>query len=141
MRVRDVMTERPITIRRDKRMQAVHTILELGHFRHVPVVDEHGTLVGIVSQTDLLAASASVLDPAVPRAQRDLLLGGIAVERAMQPNVVTIDPDATVMAAARSMRRNRVNCLPVVERGKLVGIVTAFDLLGVVEILEVQPNA
>lgn len=140
MRVRDLMTERPITIRRDKRMQAVHSILEFGNFRHVPVVDEHGFLVGIVSQTDLLAASASVLDPATPRAQRDLLLAGIAVERAMQTDVVTIDPEATVIAAARSMRQHRVNCLPVVEQGKLVGIVTAFDLLGVVEGLAIQPT-
>ncbi len=132
MRVRDVMTSRPFTIRRDKRLQAVQSMLEWGAFRHVPVVDEHGFLVGVVSQTDVLKASASELDPDTPRAQRCLQLASVAVERVMRGEVVTADPDETVAEAAARMLRLRIHCLPVVELGRVVGIVTARDLLGVV---------
>ncbi len=126
------MTTKPRTIRRDKRMQAVHTIMDFGSFRHVPVVDENGYLVGIVSQTDLLAASASTMEPATPRAQRDLLLGFVPVEKVMQQDVVTAQPDMGVVEAAQLMREKRINCLPVIEGAHVVGIVTAFDLLGAI---------
>lgn len=131
MFVRDVMTSQPFTIRRDKRMRAVQDLMEWGRFRHVPVVDEHGFLAGIVSRTDLLAVSASVLDPTTPRAQREFLLAGVPIERVMRTDVVQVEPDCPVALAARHMREFGVSCLPVVEGGRLVGIVTAFDLLGV----------
>ncbi|MCA8948112.1 MAG: CBS domain-containing protein [Planctomycetes bacterium] len=127
------MTTNPQTIRRDKRMQAVNTIMEFGHFRHVPVVDENGFLVGILSQTDLLAASASTIDPATPRAERNQLLGFVPVEKIMQTDVVTADPEMDVVEAARLMREKRINCLPVLRAGHVVGIVTAFDLLAALE--------
>jgi len=132
MFVRDVMTKSPFTIRLDKRLQAVHSMLEWGAFRHVPVVDEHNFLVGVVSQTDVLKASASEFDGTTPRVERDQLLAGIPVTRVMQRGVVTAAPDDLVADAAFSMMHHRVNCLPVVERGRVVGIVTAVDLLGVV---------
>ena len=140
MLVRDVMTENPQTIRRDKRMQAVNTIMEFGSYRHVPVVDENDFLVGVVSQTDLLAASASTLDPNTPRAERDLALGFVPVEKVMHTEVVTADPDMSVAEAASLMRSNRINCLPVVRAGHVVGIVTAFDLLGALEALEIRAH-
>lgn len=138
MLVADVMTEKPQTIRRDKRMQAVNTIMEFGSFRHVPVVDESGFLVGIVSQTDLLAASASTVDPDTPRAQRNQLLGFVPIEKVMKADVVTVAPDADVAEAASLMREHRISCLPVVKGCRVVGIVTAFDLLGAFKVLDAR---
>jgi len=131
MRIAEVMTSKPFTIRRDKRLKVVQTIMEWGRFRHLPVVDQYDRLVGIVSQTDVLAASASTFDPETPRAQRELLLAEIPIEKVMQHNVIAADAAEPVAAAAKRMREHRVSCLPVVDKGKLVGIVTAFDLLAV----------
>ena len=136
MLVADVMTEKPQTIRRDKRMQAVNTIMEFGSFRHVPVVDENDFLVGIVSQTDLLAASASTVDPDTPRAERNQLLGFVPIHKIMKTEVITVAPDADVAEAADLMLANRINCLPVVKGCHVVGIVTAFDLLGAFKALD-----
>lgn len=135
MKIAEVMTRNPHTIRRDKRMQVVNTIMEMGNFRHVPVVDEHGALVGIVSQVNVLAVSASILDPATPLVQRNQLLAGIPVEKVMTADVIAVDPETSVKAAARCMREHRINCLPVVDRGRVVGIVTSSDMLRVLETL------
>jgi CBS domain-containing protein len=132
MFVRDVMTKKPFTIRNDKRLQAVSALFEWGKFRHVPVVDEHDVLVGVVSLTDVLKASSSELDPAKPAEQRRLELAWVPVSRAMTADVVTVAPDERIAVAASRMLEFKIDCLPVVERGRVVGIVTAFDLLGVV---------
>ena len=132
MRVSDVMTSRPFTIRHDRRLQAVQSMLEWGAFRHVPVVDDHDFFVGIVSQTDVLRAAASELDPETPKVEREQQLAGIRIDSVMRSDVVTVDPDTPLREAAHRMQQERINCLPVIERGRCVGIVTAYDMLGVV---------
>lgn len=132
MRVRDLMTPQPQTIRSDKTLRVVQSMLEWGQFRHVPVVDEVGRLVGVVSLTDVLRASASEFDVDAPRAERELRLARVSVRQAMNEPAVAVDPETLVGDAARCMQHYRINCLPVVENERVVGIVTAFDLLGAV---------
>ncbi|MFK7741709.1 MAG: CBS domain-containing protein [Planctomycetota bacterium] len=132
MYVRDIMTERPRTIRSDNQLNVAQSIFEMGDFRHLPVVDEQETLVGIVSRTDVLRAACSELAPNAEAGQREARLAGICIAEVMGQELLTTSPEVPVDEAARSMMRGRVNCLPVLEDDRLVGIVTSFDMLGLV---------
>ena len=132
MYVRDIMTARPRTIRSDSQLHVAQSLFEWGDFRHVPVVDDQGALLGIVSLTDVLRVSASELDESLPPAERVQQLAGVAITDVMNQQPITATPDMPVDEAARCMMRARVNCLPVVDRDQLVGIVTSFDMLGLI---------
>jgi len=132
MIVRDIMTARPRTIRATKQLHVAQSLCEWGDFHHVPVVDDQGALVGLVSLTDVLRASGSELDPSTPAAERERQLAEVPVAEVMREQPVTAAPDTPVDEAARCMMRARVNCLPVVDGDQLVGIVTSFDMLGLI---------
>lgn len=138
MLVRDYMTEQVFTLRVDKKLFIAQEIMEWAHVRHVPVVDREGRVVGIVSHRDLLKASIASVSTRVANLERDQHLWTIPVENVMRKDVRTISPDATVQEAARIMRGEKISCLPVVAQDKLVGILTEYDLLRIVEQLGEQ---
>jgi CBS domain-containing membrane protein len=131
MRVRDHMTAKVFTIRMDKKLLAVDEIMGWAHIRHVPVVDAQGQLVGLLSQRDVLRSTLS--DLASTPVDRRNQLGHVTLSDVMRREVLTIGPLESVQSAARLMRKHKYGCLPVVEDGKLVGIITEHDLLEVVE--------
>jgi CBS domain-containing protein len=91
------------------------------HVRHVPVEDDAGRLIGIVSHRDLLRLLA-----------RGVPAGGaepLAVSSVMRQNPLTVSPQTPTLEAINLMRTSKVGCLPVVEAGRLVGIITAYDFL------------
>ncbi len=133
MIVRDLMSAPVFTIRDDKRLRAVEEIMNWAHIRHVPVVDAHGTLVGIISHRDLLGAAVSTLAVKVSVADRAQQLSLGDVRSLMRKPAATIGPAEPVQQAARLMRHHKIGCLPVLEHDKLVGILTESDLLGIVE--------
>jgi CBS domain-containing protein len=132
MLVRDCMTVQVFTIRSDKKLVAVREIMNWAHVRHVPVVDGHGKLIGIVSHRDLLHAAISSAAE-VSEVERTRHLWKVAIEPIMRTDVQTIGPDDPVSKAALLMRCSKIGCLPVVADGRLVGIITEYDLLGIVE--------
>jgi CBS domain-containing membrane protein len=115
----------------DKKLLAVDEIMGWAHIRHVPVVDEKGKLVGLVSQRDVLRATLS--DLASTQVDRRNQLGHVTLAQVMRREVLTIGPDEDVQMAARMMRTHKYGCLPVVDSGRLAGIITEHDLLAVVE--------
>jgi CBS domain-containing protein len=136
-KVRNVMTHEVITIDEQApfteivRRMAVHKVSAL------PVINDDGRLVGIVSEADLLHKEEYQdredprhwLETRRERAARVKAAGRRAVD-VMSTPVVTIDPDATVAEAARRLARHRIKRLPVVDdQGRLVGIVSRADLL------------
>jgi CBS domain-containing membrane protein len=131
MHVRDHMTAKVFTIRMDKKLLAVDEIMGWAHIRHVPVVDEKGKLVGLLSQRDVLRATLS--DLASTSVDRRNQLGHVSLADVMRREVLTIGPDEPIQQAARLMRQHKYGCLPVVESGRLAGIITEHDLLAVVE--------
>lgn len=134
--VREVMTKRPLTIDREAPIGTAIAVMREREIRHLPVVDEEDRPIGIISDRDL---RGTVLAPAIaeylPPAARDRLqrLGeafeNLRVRDVMTWDVVTIAPDAPVAQAAALMFDRRLGCLPVMELGRLVGIVTERDIL------------
>jgi CBS domain-containing membrane protein len=132
MLVRDYMSTQVFTIRNDKMLVAAREIMNWAHVRHVPVVDPSGTVVGIISHRDLLHAAISSAT-GVSEVERTRHLWKVPIEPIMRTEVQTIGPDDSVHKAAMLMRRSKIGCLPVVADGKMVGIITEHDLLGIVE--------
>ncbi len=132
MRVRDCMTEKVFTIRHDKKMIAVQEIMNWARIRHIPVVDREDRLVGMLSHRDLLHAAISSV-AAAGQIERKQHLATIRIDDVMKTPVQTIGPDAPVQEAAQLMRQGKIGCLPVTVDGKLTGIISEYDLLGLVE--------
>jgi len=126
-RVRDIMQTKIVTISVTERLSTVEDIMTLGRVRHIPVV-HGGRLVGVLSQRDLLRASLSELGAFASEARR-AFLHAIEIDRVMSAPPITIGPEATVQLAARLMADHKIGCLPVVEEGELVGLVTETDVL------------
>jgi acetoin utilization protein AcuB len=136
MKVKDVMTGQPITIDADALVGVALVLMRTRHVRHLPVLDGAETMVGIVTDRDLRhAALAPALDEylSVPahRRLRQLgeTLGNLRVKDVMTWSVVTTGPEAPLTYAALIMFENRVGSLPVVEQGRLVGMLTEHDVL------------
>ena len=129
--VAQVMVSPVVTANPRDTLADIRTLSQRRQIRHVPVVDD-GKLVGIVTDRTLREASTH---PAVYNLLLDLLasLDRGTVEQIMVrgEEVVTVPPDISVKGAARLMRERKVGCLPVVQEGRLVGIVTTADLLAV----------
>jgi CBS domain-containing protein len=121
--VRQVMSTRLFTVRPNDIADYVASIMHWERLRHVPVEDDEGRLVGIVSQRHLLLllAQGSVLN----RAQ------DVQVQTIMQRDPITVTPQTPTLEAIELLKTKQIGCLPVIEDGKLVGIVTLFDLLTV----------
>jgi CBS domain-containing membrane protein len=130
--VRDWMSRPAMTLGPDRNVLMAKEIMDWGNVRHIPVVDGAGAVVGLVSQRDVLHASLSSVE-AIPEAARNISLCSIDVRKVMRSPVRTISPDAPVREAARIMRRQKLGCLPVVDHGKLVGIISEHDLLRLIE--------
>jgi CBS domain-containing protein len=117
-RVGDLMTTELFTVRPDDLMDVAASVMEWKHIRHVPVEDDRGTLVGLVSHRDILGLLA-----------RGKAGKPIAVKDVMRKSPLTIEPSASCAGALDLLRDGTLGCLPVVDSGKLVGIVTERDFL------------
>lgn len=128
MRVRDWMTPEPVTVTPQTSVMSARRILLAQGIRHLPVV-EGGRVVGMLSDADLLLRDSQMAQ-ALSALQSDLLGGRYRrVESIMITPVHVVRPDETVRAAAEKMGEGRVNSLPVVEDGALIGIITTTDCL------------
>jgi CBS domain-containing protein len=121
------MSRKVVSISADDSLRIVDEIMKLGHVRHLPVV-RRGELVGVVSQRDLLRASLSNV-MGIPSEEQQVFLEGVHISEVMSSPPVSVDPGATIQRAAHLMAEGKIGCLPVVEDGKLVGIVTETDVL------------
>ncbi|WP_066375122.1 MULTISPECIES: CBS domain-containing protein [unclassified Anabaena] len=142
--VADIMSSQPIVVRRETPLAEAIEILAEKRISGLPVVDDVGKLVGIISETDLMWQETGVTPPAYimfldsviylknPAAyERDLHKAlGQTVGEVMSKNPVTITPDKTVKQAAQLMHDRSVHRLPVLDStGQVIGILTRGDII------------
>lgn len=133
--VRSLMTRDVKTLTQDQLAgDAMHLIVE-GQIRHIPIVDgANHKLVGLVTETDLLrkVLHGRAMNP--QETYHQFLDAMLPVEDLMVKDVITLPPDAKVAEAASLFLKKQIRCVPVVdEKGKLLGIVTATDLMKLLE--------
>jgi acetoin utilization protein AcuB len=107
-------------------------IMEAHRVNQLPVVVDR-CVVGIITDRDLRAAFPSVFDSATFNRHKAHVSASdpkaITVEMVMTPHVLTLGPHDSIVEAARLMRRERLGALPIVERDRLVGLITRSDVL------------
>ena len=139
--VADVMTKQVITTAPDTPVEAVAKLLYERQISGVPVVDGQDHVVGILSEGDLIVNTAAIggdkprswwlrfFSDKESRAEDYLKAHGRTAADVMSRSPITIGPDASLAEVAQLMEKNRVKRLPVVEGGKLVGLVSRANLL------------
>ena len=109
-----IMTRHPETIHPDDTLAKAKEMMDAGGFRRLPVV-RGAEIVGMLTERNLRAHSGH--------------LGSTNVNVAMSVPVISVGPSTTVQDATRLMLRHKIGGLPVLDRDKLVGIVTSIDML------------
>jgi len=128
VRVSDVMTRPAVIFRGEMTVGAAVNAMRARKIRHAPVVDDKGALVGIVTDRDLRQA---VLEPAVAEEMEALgqTLRRRPVKDVMTWGVITAKPGTGIREAARLMHVNKIGALPVLEHGRVAGMLTGSDVL------------
>jgi acetoin utilization protein AcuB len=125
MKIRDIMTENPITVDRETSILEAMGIMKENKIRRLPVVDQ-GKLVGIVTEMMILEAFASPVTSLSIHQLRYLIE---KVKDIMAKNPITIPPDANYKDVLLLCQERGIGAFPVVHKGKLVGITTESDLV------------
>jgi len=128
MRVKDLMSKDVFVLYADDNLLLAEEMMQWKRIRHVPVVDRHYNLKGLVTHRDMLRASISTLAQ-LSRSESREVQTHILLQDIMQTQVFTISPEADITEAARVMWREKIGCLLVAEQGQLVGILTEADFL------------
>ncbi|MGA2404758.1 MAG: CBS domain-containing protein [Syntrophobacteraceae bacterium] len=143
LKAKDVMTRDVITVAPDTEVTAIAKLLLERHFNGVPVVNREGGLVGIVCQNDLIAEQKklpipsvfAILDAFIPiyppgKITKEMQkIAALKASEAMTPDPVTVGPETGIDEIASIMVNRSIHTIPVVERGKLVGIIGKEDIL------------
>jgi acetoin utilization protein AcuB len=134
MDVKDIMSRDPITIEPDAAVGTAIAVMIERKVRHLPVVDDRGGLIGIVTDRDLRSlamewAAEPYLSVAARRRLRGIeaTLENLRIKEVMTRDPVTTRPDMALSQAAALLLERHVGSLPVVDDSKLVGIITDRD--------------
>ncbi len=139
IKVEDMMTRHPHTLSQTHTLRDAKAMMEALDIRHIPVVDTNERLQGLVTQRDILAAQESSLqlDKVDQSDPLDTLLANM-----MHTNIMTAKPRAGLKESAIYMQKHKVGCLPVVNKERLVGIITDSDFVTIaINLLELQEEA
>lgn len=125
--VADIMTREPYTLTPDASVADAHELMQQHHIRHIPIVSPDGSLVGVVSHRDVLAASDSrLLRRGEPGKEAYVALSSV-----MSSPAKTVEETDRLRGTALKLKQHRVGCLPVVRDGIPVGIITDSDFVEV----------
>jgi acetoin utilization protein AcuB len=130
MYVGRVMRTELITVHPDMPLSKAKDLIAEKQINHLLVVNDTGELTGILSDRDIKqswASSATTLSVH----ELNYLLSKLTVGMVMAKKIISIPPNTTIERAALIMQQNRINALPVIDKGKLAGIITTFDVMSV----------
>jgi acetoin utilization protein AcuB len=126
-KVGDYMTPEPQTLGIGHSLLDAVLMVRRAGFRHIPIVDD-GRLVGLISDRDLARFAPSMLVPLSPE-EYNHVFESTEIGKVMNKNPLTTSPGTLLAEAVDLITTNRLGCLPVVENGTLVGILTKADLI------------
>ena len=143
LQARDILTKDVITATPETTVTEVAALLEQHRISGVPVVDAGGRVVGVITQSDLVARARDLeLPPAIALFDLRVFLEtpshfkkrlekmlGVTVDEVMTPSPITVSPETPVKEIAALMDRKKVHTLPVLAGGKLVGVIGKIDLI------------
>lgn len=125
--VADIMTENVEVLHVGDDLAAAGEVMKRERIRHLPVVDRDNRLVGLVTHRMILGAWISHGRP--NRERPEEVAADVPVEMVMERDVTTLSPDMPAVAAAGILEDYKYGCLPVLEEGRVVGIVTEADFV------------
>lgn len=134
--VTTLMTASPLCVSPTDTMQTVHNLFHENAFHHLPVTDQHGRLVGMVSYTDYMRSVRSLFNAPGETSADSRFLSSILVQDVMTDThkLIALDTKATLIDALRLFKANRFHAVPIIgKHNKLEGILSVFDLLRAME--------
>jgi len=140
-KIRDLMTSPVYSLRETDTLQSARVLMDKKRIRHVPITSSDNRFLGLITNRDVLANTISHLANIDPATQ-DEIDAGIPLQEIMRTDVRTLSPDQKVREAAHVLFHNKYGCLPIVENGKLVGIITEADFLQLtIQLLDAMDQA
>jgi CBS domain-containing membrane protein len=132
--IKEIMAASPLTLRPEDTLDLANDLISLGRIRHIPVLDD-GRLVGLLSDRDLIGTAASQIF-GLKQKSKSALLKSVLIKDIMKKKVITVTSETKIGSAAHLMADKKIGCVPVMDDGRLVGLVTTTNILRYVEGLE-----
>ncbi|MGP0564667.1 CBS domain-containing protein [Nitrospina sp. 32_T5] len=143
LKARDVMTSKVVTVKKDLTLRELSNLFLAHRVNGFPVVDDDGTLIGVVTEKDLIEQNKNLHIPTVialfdaviylesdEKFEKEVKrFTGTRVEDIFQQDVLTVEPDTDMNEVATLMANHDIHTLPVVEDGKLVGVIGKVDVI------------
>ncbi|MBT5549848.1 MAG: CBS domain-containing protein [Nitrospina sp.] len=140
---RDIMTQDVVTVNKDQPISDLSKLFIENHFNGVPVLDDSGKILGVVTQGDLIEQNKNLHIPTVialfdavlfleseKKFESDVKkLTGSKIEDIYHSSLITVSPDADLSEITTLMAENDVHTLPVLDGDKLVGIIGKKDVI------------
>jgi len=123
-----IMSSKIITLQKDDELETAELLFKKHKIRHIPVV-ENEAIIGMLSYTDLLRISFADAVDETEMEIESLVYNMFTIEQVMAKNVITVPSDASIKHVALILAQKEFHALPIVDDGRLVGIVTTTDLI------------
>ena len=125
------MTDQVKAVNLNTGLLEIRDIFETNDFHHIPVLNDEKKVVGMISRLDYHLVLDHFTIFRVDKAERtnDRFLGALIAKDVMSKNIAIISPDTDIIEANKVFLENLMHALPVVEHGRLIGIVTTHDVL------------
>jgi len=128
--LKDCMIKKPVTIGVDEPFEKVAELFQKYSIRHLPIINEHKELVGIISQRDLNQVASPKRTEEGTFVYDKTQLAKFILKQIMIKKVFTLKPDETILKAVELMAKRKLGCIPVIDdRKNVVGIICQIDIL------------
>ena len=128
LKVKDIMSTEVITLKPEDTLKAARGVMHLARIRHVPIVDQCSGFCGLITHRDILSATVSKL-AGIDRETQHEIDAGIPIKEVMRKDAQVVTENENLTKVAEILLKNKYGCLPVVEDGKLTGIITETDFI------------
>lgn len=133
--IKTVMSDDLYTLKKNDTLQTARLLMVARHIHHVPIVNRHQEVLGLVSHRDILAASSSKLEEVTEEEVSHQ--NKIKLAELMSTDIYTLSPEDDLLEAAKHFQKNKGGCIPITDNGALVGVLTSYDFIQLaVECLE-----